>query len=127
MTDTTEARRDALRQVVADNGGFAKVVEKFRLTQAHASYLSQLTAKESVAAFGERSAGNWEKRLKLPDGVLVNAGRSDASRTQLGPLSRELMVALAALDAEGRRKAENVLRSHLDLPPLPRVENEKAA
>lgn len=75
MTDATEARKDALRQFLQDNGGFAKVVTTFGLTQSQASYLSQLTAQDSTASFGERSAKNWEVRLRIADGQLVNAGR----------------------------------------------------
>lgn len=75
MFDATEARRAALRKFLQDHGGFARVVEQFSLTQSQASYLSQLTAQESVASFGERSAVNWEGRLGIKDGRLVNAGR----------------------------------------------------
>ncbi|KQO38168.1 phage repressor protein [Acidovorax sp. Leaf84] len=51
------------------------MVSAFGLTQSQASYLSQLTAQESTASFGERSAKNWEERLRIPGGLLVNAGR----------------------------------------------------
>lgn len=74
MPDVTEARKTALRLFLAEHGGFARVVEKYGLTQSQASYLSQLTAQDSSASFGERSAKNWEERLKIYDGRLVNAG-----------------------------------------------------
>lgn len=74
MSDVTEARKIALRLFLVEHGGFARVVEKYGLTQSQASYLSQLTAQDSAASFGERSAKNWEERLKITDGRLVNAG-----------------------------------------------------
>lgn len=67
-------RRQALRVFVRDAGGHASVVRKFNLTQSQASYLSQLTAEGSAASFGERSARNWEERLRLPAGSLVRPG-----------------------------------------------------
>ena len=73
MTDAAEARRNALRRFLEEEGGFAKVVEKYSLTQSQGSYLSQLTAADSTASFGEKSAKNWEERLKLPPGALVQA------------------------------------------------------
>jgi len=75
MTDAAEARKAALRKFLQDNGGFAKVVATFGLTQSQASYLSQLTAQDSTASFGEKSAKNWEDRLRIDGGLLVNAGR----------------------------------------------------
>lgn len=75
MHDSTEARKDALRKFLQDNGGFAKVVSTYGLTQSQASYLSQLTAQDSTSSFGEKSARNWEDRLRIDDGRLVNAGR----------------------------------------------------
>lgn len=66
-----EERRNALRSFIAKHGGFAAVATKFNLSQSQASYLSQLTAKDSTASFGERSAKNWEERLRLPEGTLI--------------------------------------------------------
>ena len=66
-----EDRRNALRSFIAKQGGFAAVTAKFKLSQSQASYLSQLTAKNSVASFGEKSAKNWEHRLGLSADVLV--------------------------------------------------------
>lgn len=43
------------------------------------------------------------------------------------PLSDELLAALSRLDADALRKAENVLRLHLDMNMLPRVGNRLAA
>lgn len=43
------------------------------------------------------------------------------------PLSGQLLAALSRLDAEALRKAENVLRLHLDMDMLPRMENKLAA
>lgn len=69
--NVTEARKEVLRGFLASNGGHAAVVAKFNLTQSQASYLSQLTAKESTASFGELSAKNWEVRLRIPSMSLV--------------------------------------------------------
>lgn len=66
-----DERKEVLRGFLASNGGHAAVVAKFNLTQSQASYLSQLTAKDSTASFGERSAKNWEGRLKMPNMSLV--------------------------------------------------------
>lgn len=43
------------------------------------------------------------------------------------PLSGELLAALSRLDAEALRKAENVLRLHLDMDMLPRMGNRLVA
>ena len=66
-----EDRRNALRSFIANHGGFAAVATKFNLSQSQASYLSQLTTKDSTASFGERSAKNWEERLGLLEGTLI--------------------------------------------------------
>lgn len=84
MTDSTETRKNVLRKFLQEHGGFARVVERYGLTQSQASYLSQLTAQDSTASFGERAAKNWEERLKIQDGRLVNAGRTSAS-TNVAP------------------------------------------
>lgn len=67
-----EARKTVLRSFLSANGGHAAVVEKYKLTPSQASYLSQLTTKDSVAPFGELSAKNWESRLRLPERSLVS-------------------------------------------------------
>lgn len=69
--DIAELRREALRKVVTSFGGFAKVVSSKNLSPSQASYLSQLTSKDSAASFGEKSARNWEQRLGLPINTLV--------------------------------------------------------
>ena len=69
-----ETRRDALRSFVRGAGGYAKVVREYALSPSLASYLSQLTAEGSLASFGERSAANWESRLRLAKGSLVRPG-----------------------------------------------------
>lgn len=84
MTDSTETRKNVLRKFLQEHGGFARVVERYGLTQSQASYLSQLTAQDSTASFGERAAKNWEERLKIQDGRLVNAGHTSAS-TNVAP------------------------------------------
>ena len=66
-----EDRRNALRSFIAKQGGFAAVVTKFNLSKSQASYISQLTAKNSTSAFGEKSAKNWEDRLGLPENALI--------------------------------------------------------
>jgi hypothetical protein len=71
MDNLTEARRTALRKFVTDNGGHAAVVAKFRLSPSQASYLSQLVARDSVASFGELSAKNWQKHLKMNGNPLL--------------------------------------------------------
>ena len=84
MTDSTETRKNVLRKFLQEHGGFARVVERYGLTQSQASYLSQLTAQDSTASFGERAAKNWEERLKIQDGRLVNAGHTSTS-TNVAP------------------------------------------
>lgn len=73
--DISELRRQTLRAEVARLGGFASVVKAYGLTQSQGSYLSQLTAADSTASFGEKSAKNWEQRLRLPSGILVSPGQ----------------------------------------------------
>ena len=90
--DISEQRRQALRAVVARLGGYAAVVKKFGLTAAQGSYLSQLTAADSSASFGERSAANWEKRLRLAAGSLTqgtHAGTPVAALDEGEPLGDE--------------------------------------
>lgn len=43
------------------------------------------------------------------------------------PLSRDVLVRLKNLDGDALRKAENVLRAHLDMAPMIYEENGKAA
>lgn len=96
--DVTEQRREVLRKFIAKHGGHAAVVERFRLTQSHASYLSQLVAANSTASFGELSAKNWEKRLGLvhqelqrPEIKLQNLTlvRSQSTNVETAPFLRE--------------------------------------
>jgi SOS-response transcriptional repressor LexA len=96
--DVTEQRREALRKFVARHGGHAAVVERFRLTQSQASYLSQLVAQGSTASFGELSAKNWEKRFHLvgqelqrPEIKLQNLSlvRSQGTNVEPAPSLRE--------------------------------------
>jgi hypothetical protein len=75
--DRSELRRKALRAFVMQQGGYAAVVKKFKLTASQSSYLSQLTTEDSSASFGERSAKNWELRLRLQPGSLTGQDRSD--------------------------------------------------
>ncbi len=97
MTEPTQARREALRAFVRDNGGHARVVEKFKLTPSQASYLSQLITENSVAAFGERSAINWEDRFKIRDKRIVNAGLRGAESGDLNQtISIKKVVGFAA-------------------------------
>lgn len=79
MNNPTEARREALRAFVADNGGHARVVAKYRLSASQASYLSQLITENSTASFGERSAKNWEDRLGIKDGRISNSPQTHGS------------------------------------------------
>ena len=65
MDELTEARRAALRCFIDGAGGYSKVAAKYGLTPSHMSYLSQLIAKGSTAPLGERSARNWQERLKM--------------------------------------------------------------
>ena len=90
MTDHQESRRAELRKFLTEEGGFARVTEKFGLTQSQASYLSQLTAQESSAPFGERSAKNWEERLRMKSGRLVDAGRVSAAATPIASPERHV-------------------------------------
>lgn len=72
-----DARRRVLRSFVSANGGHAKVVREYALSSGQSSYLSQLVAPGSDAAFGERSAANWEARLRMPPGSLVHPDSID--------------------------------------------------
>jgi SOS-response transcriptional repressor LexA len=84
--DIPEARKEVLRGFLAANGGFAAVVTKFKLTSSQASYLSQLTAKDSTASFGELSAKNWERRLKMiGEPLLRPANLAPPATAQAGP------------------------------------------
>lgn len=87
--DNTEARRNELRKVITENGGHASTVAKYGLTTSQASYLSQIAAAESVASFGEKSARNWELRLRLPRGQLefagLNASQASTNVMELSP------------------------------------------
>lgn len=67
-------------------------------------------------SFGEKLARRIEEHLGLPRLALdgVDGGRD-------GPLSTELLGRLADLAEADRRRAENVLRMHLDMPALPDV------
>ena len=47
---------------------------RYNLTKPQGSYLSQLTSGYS---FGERSARNWEQRLRMPSGYLDRAVGTD--------------------------------------------------
>ena len=85
--DKTEARRNALRKVVVENGGYAATVTKHNLTNSQASYLSQITAAESTASFGERSAKNWEERLRLPQGMLESPLASQDAALDISELT----------------------------------------
>lgn len=58
-----DVRRQNLVEWVRLQGGHAVVCERFGLTVSQASYLSQIANGYS---FGERSARNWERRLRLP-------------------------------------------------------------
>lgn len=82
-----DARRDRLGKWVTAHGGHAEVVVKYGLTPSDASYLSQLVNGYS---FGERSARNWEARLKLPDGFLDQETRAEqppGAYSQAHPMS----------------------------------------
>lgn len=87
--DLEEARREALREYVRSNGGHAKVVGKYGLTPSQASYLSQLVTAGSSASFGEKSAANWEQRLKMPVGTLVQPNLANVERA---PVMRRVPV-----------------------------------
>lgn len=72
MDELTEARREALRRFVDGAGGYSKVAVKYGLTPSHMSYLSQLIAKGSSAPLGERSARNWQQRLRMEGDPLLH-------------------------------------------------------
>ena len=102
-----EDRRNALRSFIAKQGGFAAVATKFKLSQSQASYLSQLTAKDSTASFGEKSAKNWEDRLGLPADALVRPSTENGNaiaNASLAPTPPStgpgLVETLAQLEAE---------------------------
>lgn len=107
-----EERRNALRSFIAKHGGFAAVATKFNLSQSQASYLSQLTAKDSTASFGERSAKNWEERLGLPEGTLIRPitpGEPLATNVSPGPDVCGRVPLISWLQAGALCQAENLL------------------
>ncbi|MDO8251430.1 MAG: hypothetical protein Q7T78_17155 [Rhodoferax sp.] len=125
-----EDRRNVLRSFIARQGGFAAVVAKFKLSQSQASYLSQLTAKDSTASFGEKSAKNWEARLGLPVDTLVRpfAKNSTASQTpniepstagavpSLAETLAQLGRVIAASDKLTRAQIKPILDQLLETP-----------
>lgn len=72
--DVQETRRAQLGAWVAANGGHAAVVAKYSLTNSEGSYLSQVVNGYSI---GEKSARNWEAKLKLPDKFLDQDFRAE--------------------------------------------------
>lgn len=90
--DVEELRRERLRTFVKNEGGHAKVVQKFRLTPSQGSYLSQLIAPGAAASFRERSAANWEERLRLPAGTLVRPDEPNASNVYRAPSRRRVPI-----------------------------------
>jgi hypothetical protein len=65
-------------------------------------------------SFGEKLARRIEEKLGL---ARLSLDRPTGAKT--APLSAEVMNHLASLDALSRAHAENVLRVHLGLAPLP--------
>jgi hypothetical protein len=71
-------------------------------------------------SFGEKTA------RRIEDGMgLVRLSLDDAGGAQVQPFSTQLLLAVAALDSEGIRKAENTVRHHLDMDLLPRAAPQK--
>lgn len=90
--DVEETRRELLRTFVKNEGGHAKVVQKYRLTASQGSYLSQLITPNATASFRERSALNWETRLKLPSGTLVRPDLPSISNVDRAPSRRRVPI-----------------------------------
>lgn len=72
MDETTEARRAALRRFIQAEGGYGVVAKKFELDTSRMSYLYQLIAHGSTAAFGERSARKWQEIFKMEGDPLLH-------------------------------------------------------
>jgi SOS-response transcriptional repressor LexA len=108
-----EDRRNALRSFIAKHGGFAAVATKFNLSQSQASYLSQLTTKDSTASFGERSAKNWEERLGLPEDTLIRPSTpsgSPVTNVSPGPDVRDRVPLISWLQAAAWCKEQDLLQ-----------------
>lgn len=129
MSELSEVYRKNLNAICIERGW----VSQKDPTKGSPSELVKLL-KRSSSFWSDRLSGRKpisidlsyeiEDAFDLPRLALADWDDPGASNW---PLSPQLMAVLLRLDSEGLRKAENVLRSHLDLPPLPRVENEKAA
>jgi SOS-response transcriptional repressor LexA len=88
--DMEEMRREVLRGLVKAEGGYARFVQKHRLTPSQGSYLSQLIADGAVASFKERSASNWEERLRLRSGTLTRPDVAPAANVESAPPGRRV-------------------------------------
>ncbi|MGL4573269.1 MAG: hypothetical protein ACRCV9_00605 [Burkholderiaceae bacterium] len=66
-------------------------------------------------SFGEKLARRIEDKLGL-----VRLSLDDPAGAQRAPLTSDLAKHLQGLDSEAQWRAENVLRAHLGLAPIPR-------
>lgn len=74
-----------------------------------------------TGSFGAKIAREIEDAMNLPGGYLDGLGIAD------WPFSPELLAKVLALDEDGLWFAENALRSHFHIDPLPRPVRKRRA
>lgn len=150
MKDIDEIRRENLRIIESEKGGPTVAADLAGMSTSQFSNLREgakdsktgkrrgmrkETARRLEQAFGKPTGWLDVEHGEAPTSPAVSVATSGSApavasshrASKLWPFSQEVLLSVAKLGPEARRKAENVLRSHLDLPPLPRVENKKAA
>jgi len=107
-------RRQLLSWGVTAIGVHAAVVTKFGLTPSEASYLSQVVNGYS---FGEKSARNWETKLRLPAKFLDQELRAEQPRVgymEFRPVAQPLN--LSSFDDAPSVNWEAIMTTGSDLP-----------
>jgi hypothetical protein len=123
MDELTEARRAALRRFIDGEGGYGKVAAKYGLTPSHMSYLSQLIAKGSSAPLGERSARNWQERLKIEGDPILHPPldpQGGAAAVSLQTVIDRLAQFLQAVPSDQREVIASVIGAFAR-KPLPEL------
>lgn len=130
MADLSDTRRKNLNALCVRRGWVSQknplVGSPSKLVEVlgrSSSFWSDRLKPDSKKAIGEDLAREIETKLELGDYAL-----DGISATAAGwPFSAELRMAVARLDTHGVRHAENVLRSHLGLDPLERIQSGGAS
>jgi hypothetical protein len=128
MDPLTDARREALRQFVAQEGGHAAVVAKFKLTSSNASYLSQIISKDSTKPFGETSARRWQVRLRMQADHLLHPDKYEAAAPGALPITLEETIQrmaefMAAVPVDQREVIAAVMSGWARRPNSPELAN----